>query len=155
VIYQHPLGYLLGLEGLALLRAFNGEHGRDFTRSRFAEIRALLDDLDQAGEPAESRPLTAAEGYGIWSTRYDSEDNDLLGIEQPVVWRLIGKLPAGPALDAACGTGRHASHLAGLGHTMLGVDASAALRPWCPAAFRAAYSGSPLMIFWEFQRAAS
>jgi hypothetical protein len=34
VIYQHPLGYLLGLEGLALLRAFNGEHGRDFTLAR-------------------------------------------------------------------------------------------------------------------------
>ena len=29
------------------------------------------------------------------------------------------------------------------------------LHPWCPAAFRAAYSGSPLMIFWKFQRAAS
>lgn len=29
------------------------------------------------------------------------------------------------------------------------------LRPWCPAAFRAASSGSPLMIFWKFQRAES
>ena len=70
MIYQHPLGYLLGLQGLALLRAFNGEHGRDFTLARFAEIRALLDDLDQAGEPAESRPLTTAEGYDIWSACY-------------------------------------------------------------------------------------
>jgi ubiquinone/menaquinone biosynthesis C-methylase UbiE len=100
---------------------------------------------------------------------------------------LLG-LPAGPALDAACGTGRHARHLAELGHTVLGVDASAGmlaaartnvpsgdfrqgdltqlpvpgqpsdiwtLRPWCPAAFRAAYSGSPLMIFWKFQQAES
>jgi hypothetical protein len=29
------------------------------------------------------------------------------------------------------------------------------LRTWCPAAFRAAYGGSPLMIFWKFQRAES
>jgi len=93
VIYQHPLGYLLGLEGLALLRAFNGEHGRDFTLARFAEIRALLDDLDQAGEPAESRLLTAAEGYDIWSTRYDSEDND-----QRVPDRRAPGRAAGPAL---------------------------------------------------------
>jgi SAM-dependent methyltransferase len=127
VIYQHPLGYLLGLEGLALLRAFNGEHGRDFTLARFAEIRALLDDLDQAGEAAQSRPVTVAEGYDVWSARYDSEDNDLIGMEQPVVWGLLDGLPAGPALDAACGTGRHARHLAELGHTVLGVDASAGM----------------------------
>jgi len=127
VIYQHPLGYLLGLEGLALLRAFNGEHGRDFTLARFAEIRALLDDLDQAGEAAQSRPVTVAEGYDAWSAWYDSEDNDLLVMEQPVVWGLLDGLPAGPALDAACGTGRHARHLAELGHTVLGVDASAGM----------------------------
>jgi hypothetical protein len=28
VIYQHPLAYLLGLEGIALLRAFAGEYDR-------------------------------------------------------------------------------------------------------------------------------
>jgi len=27
------------------------------------------------------------------------------------------------------------------------------LRAWCPAAYRAAYNGSPLLIFWHFQRA--
>jgi len=35
VIYQHPLAYLLGLEGLALLRAFSGAYDRDFTIDRF------------------------------------------------------------------------------------------------------------------------
>jgi hypothetical protein len=28
VIYQHPLAYLLGLEGVALLRAFSGAYDR-------------------------------------------------------------------------------------------------------------------------------
>jgi hypothetical protein len=37
VIYQHPLAYLLGLEGVALLRAFDGEYGREFTEARLAE----------------------------------------------------------------------------------------------------------------------
>jgi len=27
------------------------------------------------------------------------------------------------------------------------------LRAWCPAAYRAAYNGSPLLICWHFQRA--
>jgi SAM-dependent methyltransferase len=35
------LGYLLGLEGIALLRAFAGEYDRNFTMARLAEIRAL------------------------------------------------------------------------------------------------------------------
>src|SRR5439155_9106079 len=30
LIYQHPLAYLLGLEGIALLHAFAGEYDRDF-----------------------------------------------------------------------------------------------------------------------------
>ena len=29
------------------------------------------------------------------------------------------------------------------------------LQTWCPAAYRAAYGGSPLMIFWKFQRTES
>jgi hypothetical protein len=37
VIYQHPLAYLLGLEGVALLRAFSGGYDRDFTVARFRE----------------------------------------------------------------------------------------------------------------------
>ncbi|MEK6274498.1 MAG: hypothetical protein AABM30_04085 [Actinomycetota bacterium] len=47
VIYQHPLAYLLGLEGIALLHAFAGDHDRDFTTARFDEIRALLDAVEE------------------------------------------------------------------------------------------------------------
>ncbi|MBA3310028.1 MAG: SAM-dependent methyltransferase, partial [Nocardioidaceae bacterium] len=39
MIFQHPLAYLLGLEGIALLRAFAGDYDRDFTESRLAEVR--------------------------------------------------------------------------------------------------------------------
>ncbi|GAA0470162.1 hypothetical protein Ade02nite_33240 [Paractinoplanes deccanensis] len=53
-IYQHPLAYLLGLEGVALLRAFAGEHGREFTHARFAEPGA-----GRAGPSgARLRPVT-------------------------------------------------------------------------------------------------
>jgi hypothetical protein len=42
IIYQHPLAYLLGLEGIALMRAFAGEHDRGFTASRLADVRRPL-----------------------------------------------------------------------------------------------------------------
>ena len=48
VIYQHPLAYLIGLEGIALWRAFSGEYDHDFTTDRFAEVRALLDSAARA-----------------------------------------------------------------------------------------------------------
>ncbi len=44
MIYQHPLAYLLGLEGIALLRAWAGDFDKDFVDARLAEVRALLAD---------------------------------------------------------------------------------------------------------------
>jgi ubiquinone/menaquinone biosynthesis C-methylase UbiE len=123
VIYQHPLAYLLGLEGVALLRAFNGDYDRDFTEARLAEIRALLDSADQLGDGAATRPLTTAEGYNAWAENYDGP-NDLVDMEQPIVRAILDPLPIGTVLDAACGTGRHAAYLAALGHHVIGVDIS-------------------------------
>ena len=57
MIYQHPLAYLLGLEGVALLHAFAGGYDRDFTEARLAEVRALLDSADQLGGGAAIRPI--------------------------------------------------------------------------------------------------
>jgi hypothetical protein len=42
MIYQHPLAYLLGLEGIALLRAWAGDFDKAFVDRRLAEIRRLL-----------------------------------------------------------------------------------------------------------------
>jgi ubiquinone/menaquinone biosynthesis C-methylase UbiE len=61
-------------------------------------------------------------GYRSWSERYDEPGNPIIAIEQPVVWSLVEALPPGRALDAACGTGRHARHLVELGHEVLGLD---------------------------------
>jgi ubiquinone/menaquinone biosynthesis C-methylase UbiE len=124
VIYQDPLAYVLGLEGVALLRAFNGEYGQDFTEARLAEIRTLLDSADQLGAAAVTRPITTMEGYRAWAWRYDQPGNGLIDLEQPVVREILDSLPRGTALDAACGTGRHAAYLAALGHAVIGVDSS-------------------------------
>jgi SAM-dependent methyltransferase len=124
VIYQHPLAYLLGLEGIALLRAFAGEYDSEFTLARIREIRALLDAAEELGDGVEETPMTMQEGYALWASWYDEPGNELLEVEQPVVHEILDALPVGVALDAACGTGRHAAYLASLGHKVIGVDAT-------------------------------
>ena len=123
-IYQHPLAYLLGLEGIALLRAFAGQYDREFTLARIREIRALLDAADELGDGVEETPMTVRDGYAQWAPWYDEPGNELLEAEEPVVRGILDGLPVGTALDAACGTGRHAAYLASLGHTVIGVDAT-------------------------------
>ena len=126
-VYQHPLAYLLGLEGIALLRAFAGEYDRDFTKARLAEIRELLDSVEELGDGAVVEPIRTTEGYGSWACFYDQPGNQLIELEQPIVREILDGLPQGVALDAACGTGRHSAYLASLGHSVIGVDSSAAM----------------------------
>jgi ubiquinone/menaquinone biosynthesis C-methylase UbiE len=124
VIYQHPLAYLLGLEGIALLRAFAGVYDREFTMARLREIQALLDSAEEFGDGVEARPMSTREGYDRWAPSYDEPGNQLLELEQPIVREILAGLPVGVAFDAACGTGRHSAYLASLGHKVIGVDTS-------------------------------
>jgi SAM-dependent methyltransferase len=123
-VYQHPLAYLLGLEGLALLNAFAGEYDSDFTHARLREVRDLLDSAQALGDGVEAHAITTREGYAGWASSYDEPGNQLLEVEQPIVREILAGLPVGVALDAACGTGRHAAYLASLGHRVIGVDTS-------------------------------
>ncbi|SHF89273.1 class I SAM-dependent methyltransferase [Streptoalloteichus hindustanus] len=124
MIYEHPLAYLLGLEGVALLRAFTGEFDRDFVESRIAEIRELLADEALAGDGVDVRRIGAVEGYALWSATYDAPGNAAFAIDSPVISEIVDALPAGVAVDAACGTGRISAVLAERGHRVLGVDSS-------------------------------
>ena len=124
MIYQSPLAYLLGMEGLALLRAFAGDHDRDFCEARIAEIRRLLDD------PGVER--CRRHGHqGRHRRRLPRLVEDLRPAhrrmfkhEESVVQEILGSVPPGTALDAACGTGRYAEFLAAQGHRVIGVDSS-------------------------------
>jgi ubiquinone/menaquinone biosynthesis C-methylase UbiE len=124
VLYQHPLAYLLGLEGLALLRAYSGVYDGDFTLARFLEIRGLLHSAAELGDGVEAQPIETRESYARWATFYDEPGNELIDLEQPIVREILDGLPVGVAVDAACGTGRHATYLASLGHGVIGVDTS-------------------------------
>ena len=124
MIYQHPLAYLLGLEGVALLRAFAGEHGRDFVEERFAEIRRLLDSSDLFGDGTSIPAIATTEGYRRWVASYDEPGNGLIDVEQPIVRSILDDIPNGVALDVACGTGRHTEYLVTRGHRVIAVDSS-------------------------------
>ncbi|WP_158895057.1 class I SAM-dependent methyltransferase [Amycolatopsis anabasis] len=123
MIYEHPLAYLLGLEGIALMRAFTGEHDRTFVEARIAEIRRLLDDESLAGPGVDVARVDTVSGYRAWSATYDETPNAAFDFEG-VVKEIVDPLPAGAALDAACGTGRYAAALAKRGHRVVGVDSS-------------------------------
>jgi hypothetical protein len=127
MVYQHPFAFLLGLEGVALLRAQAGDgFDRAFVEARMAEIQMLLDlragPLGSEGE--ELGRIGTVDGYRAWASTYDSEDNPLIALEEPIVRQIVDGLPVGSALDAACGTGRHAAYLAARGHRVVGVDSS-------------------------------
>jgi hypothetical protein len=140
VIYQHPLAYLLGLEGIALLRAFGGEYDREFTHARFREIRALLDRIDELGDGVDETPMSVQEGYAQWAPWYDEPGNDLLDREQPVVREILDALPVGVSLDAACGTPRAEPAFAEFARVLRRA----------PAATNAACHDAPLAIVWHF-----
>jgi SAM-dependent methyltransferase len=125
VIYQHPLAYLIGLEGLTLLQAWGGDHDEAFVRARLAEVRRLLDEPILAGHAGVevSRGDTLA-GYRAWAATYDEPRNTIFDLDEPVVHDILDALPSGTALDAACGTGRFAHYLAVRGHQVVGVDSS-------------------------------
>ncbi|MHA6625827.1 class I SAM-dependent methyltransferase [Pseudonocardia sichuanensis] len=123
MIYEHPLAYVLGIEGIALLRGFTGEHDRAFVEARLAEVRRLLDDESLAGAGVEVDRVGTVEGYRIWSRTYGGP-NAAFDLDEPVVGEILDALPAGVALDAACGTGRWSAALAARGHRVIGVDSS-------------------------------
>jgi SAM-dependent methyltransferase len=113
---------LVGVEGLALLRhLYDGTD--EAADRRLAEVRGVLDDPGLAGsEPTNESD--ARTGYGAWSERYDEPGNPIIALEEPVVWSAVERLGPGAALDAACGTGRHARRLVELGHQVVGADLS-------------------------------
>lgn len=121
--YEQPLAYVLGLQGVALLQAFIGEHDKQFVEARLTEIRELLAD-ERLAHGVEVAQVSTVDGYRTWSATYDNPDNGAFVIDEPIVERILGELPAGVALDAACGTGRYSAILARLGHRVIGVDSS-------------------------------
>ncbi|MGO8687926.1 MAG: class I SAM-dependent methyltransferase [Candidatus Dormibacteria bacterium] len=117
-----PAQFDAGLDGLGLLRSWPSTDPVDL-EARLAELRGDA----AARESRALEVLDVDEGYRGWSATYDTRVNQLLLAEQPAVTEVLAAIPPGLALDAACGTGRLTGLLLGLGHRVIGVDASEAM----------------------------
>jgi ubiquinone/menaquinone biosynthesis C-methylase UbiE len=133
MIYQHPLAYLVGLEGIALLRAWAGDFDEAFVHERLAEVRRLLDDeaLSGAGAGVWVRRGDTETAYRQWADGYDAQmryeeefGGGMFAGAEIVIREILDARPAGVALDAACGTGRVAQYLHARGHHVVGIDSS-------------------------------
>jgi SAM-dependent methyltransferase len=115
--------YFLAVAGMAAMRRI---------LSRPSEGLPRIDEMKQIIAGFEEFPndlvIEVVEhdvesGYTTWAPIYDGP-NPAITAEEPVVHEMLAALPPGRALDAACGTGRHAGHLAALGFETVGVDAT-------------------------------
>jgi len=92
-MYENPLAYLVGLEGLALLRSFTGEHGREFVEARLAELRKLLDDEALAAAAVHVARVSTVEGYAIWAQTYDGP-NSAFALDEPTIGDMLDGIRA-------------------------------------------------------------
>ena len=117
--------FLVGVEGLALFRHLL-EGDDETAAARIDEVRRIVGTQEEPtyGLGSDVPELDPRAGYARWAETYDLPGNPLISVEQPAVWALLDALPAGRALDAACGTGRHSARLVDLRHEVTGVDAS-------------------------------
>ena len=117
--------YFLGVQGLAMIRSMATPSAASARSEEARQIAAAFDEFPHSLEI----PLVehdTEDGYTAWAPVYDGPNPAIDG-EQPIVHEILASLPAGDALDAACGTGRHAVKLAELGHRVVGVDATQAM----------------------------
>lgn len=121
--------YLLGIEGLAILRESQRAQF-DRMEPRRGEIGGILAGYEQEplSTPRDLPDADLDQGYTTWSETYDHptdpDPDPIQALEGPVMRAFIDGLPDGPVLDVACGTGRHTAYIAEAGHEVVGVDAN-------------------------------
>ncbi len=113
----------LGFAGLALLRGYPPGARAELVR----EIVEKLQEEGWADSEVEIEEFDIDAGCRLWAETYDALPNPLLDLEEPVVRSMIDRIAPGIAVEAACGTGRHAAYLFGRGFTVIAVDSSDAM----------------------------
>jgi SAM-dependent methyltransferase len=118
--------YLAGVVGLGLVRHWYADGSAN--AARMAELADILAKADEPTHSFEVSPVerSVGDGYAEWAASYDGP-NPMIVVEESVVVPLLDRLaaPGLRALDAACGTGRHAARLVASGCVTTGIDQSA------------------------------
>jgi ubiquinone/menaquinone biosynthesis C-methylase UbiE len=123
-----PVHYALGVAGVALIR--NWMAGDDTAKARADELISLTRRFTE--DPSLNFQLDIPDmevesGYALWADTYDNFPNPLINVEEPIIRALLERMPAGRALDAACGTGRYTRYMRARGHEVEAVDVSRAM----------------------------
>jgi ubiquinone/menaquinone biosynthesis C-methylase UbiE len=116
--------YVVGVAGLGILRTWLSADPERVDEATAHLVRLATGNQPELGIALDVPEYGVVDGYGRWAANYDLMPNALIRLEEPVVHALVDAWPKGVALDAACGTGRHARHLAARGHSVIGVDAT-------------------------------
>lgn len=119
--------YFAAVAGMAAMRRCLVEPSG--VRSRLDDVRTVVAGLDEFPHnlaiPVVEYDVTT--GYDAWAPHYDGPNPAVETDEQtvhPIVDRFADEHGPTVALDAACGTGRHAAYLRGRGWEVIGVDAN-------------------------------
>ncbi|HXH58092.1 class I SAM-dependent methyltransferase [Iamia sp.] len=118
--------FFTAVAGLAAMRRILTEPSA--VLPRLDDVRRVVEHLNEFPNDIEIPVIEheVDEGYTAWSETYDGP-NPAIAAEEPIVAAMVAGAPRGRALDAGCGTGRHAAHLHALGYDVVGIDATHAM----------------------------
>ena len=79
-LHRQHAAWLLGLEGVALLRYGAGDDlGRSFLDERLVEVERIAGSIDHEEPLIDIGDISVRDGYARWAESYDHEDNPLFG----------------------------------------------------------------------------